>query len=59
MKKFASFIPVIGIFLVFYLLIKVKKIEEIWPNGFYYYGSAAFQAVTIGAIVTILAVLFG
>ena len=57
MKKFASFVPVIGIFLVYYfLLIKKEDSETIWPNGFYYLGSAAFQAVTIGSM---LIVIFG
>jgi len=46
MRKFVSFIPVIGILLVFNLVDKVDNIEEIWPNGFYYYGSAVFQAVS-------------
>lgn len=53
MKKFASFVPGIGIFLVFYLLLKKEDSETIWPNIFYYFGSAAFQAVTIGTLLLI------
>jgi hypothetical protein len=47
MKKFASFIPIVGIIIVTYMVIKKVSADEIWPNLFYYLGSAFVQAICI------------
>lgn len=54
MKKFASFIPVIGILLVFYLLGKGSDRDDIWPNNFCFFGSAITQAFFISLIIILI-----
>ncbi len=51
MKKFASFIPIVGIIIVTYMVIKKVSADEIWPNVIYYGGSALVQAISISTFI--------
>lgn len=53
MKKYASFVPVIGIFLVIYMILKKESADTIWPNIIYYFGSALIQAISISVSLSI------